>query len=80
MLVPIGVPLALGVAGWFAGGWPGAVAAGAIGVFLNVAVVASAAVWARQIGSILDRDEAFAVAPRPPGFGRLCDWVYKRTL
>jgi len=80
MLVPIALPLALGVAGWFAAGWAGATTAFLVGVLVDVAVVAGAALWARQIGSLLEADDALAVAPRPPGYRRLAEWVYDRTL
>lgn len=80
MVVPIALPVALGVAGWFTAGWPGAVAAFAVGGLIDIAVVVGAAVWARQVGEHLHPEDAFDVAPRPPGFRALCDWVYRRTL
>jgi hypothetical protein len=80
MLGPIALPVVLAAAGWFSGGAAGAVVGLAVGALVTVAVMVGAAVWARQIGSLLDSTEAFAEAPRPPGFGRLCDWVYERTL
>ena len=80
MIVPVLLPLALGVAGWFAARWAGAVTAFGVGLLVDVAVIAGAAVWARQIGSLLDREDAWSVAPRPPGYRRLTEWVYERTL
>jgi len=80
MLVPIALPLALGVAGWFAAGWAGAITAFAVGLLVDLAVVAGAALWARQIGSLIEHDDAWAVAPRPPGYRQLVEWVYRRTL
>ena len=80
MLVPIALPVALGAAGWFAAGWAGAIAAFWVGVLVDLAVVAGAALWARQIGSLFDPEEALTVAPRPPGYRRLVEWVYARTL
>ena len=80
MLVPIGLPLVLGVAGWSAAGWAGAITAFGVGLLVDVAVVAGAAVWARQVGSLLEPDDALTMAPRPPGYRRLVEWVYRRTL
>jgi hypothetical protein len=80
MIGPVLLPLALAAAGWLAAGSAGAAAAFGVGILVVVSVVIGAAVWARQIGGLLDPDEAFALAPRPPGFGALCDWVYERTL
>ena len=80
VLVPILLPIALSVAGWFAGDWAGVIAAFGVGVLIDLAVIAGAAVWARQIGSLLEPDDAWEVAPRPPGFRRLTEWVYQRTL
>jgi hypothetical protein len=51
-----------------------------VGVLIDLAVVAGAAVWSRQIGDLIDAEDAWEVAPRPPGFARLTEWVYKRTL
>jgi hypothetical protein len=80
VLVPVLLPIALGVAGWFTAGWAGAVTALGVGLLIDVAVVAGAAVWARQIGSLLEPQDAWAAAPRPPGYRRLTEWVYERTL
>jgi len=80
VLVPILLPIALGVAGWFAAGWAGAVAAFGVGVLIDLAVAAGAAVWSRQIGDLIEPGDAWEVAPRPPGFTRLTEWVYRRTL
>ena len=76
MLLPVG----LGVAGWFAAGWAGAVAAFGVGVLIDLAVVAGAAVWSRQIGALIEPADAWEVAPRPPGYRSLVEWVYDRTL
>jgi hypothetical protein len=80
VLVPILLPIALGVAGWFSAGWAGAGAAFGVGVLIDLAVVAGAAVWSRQIGDLIEPEDAWEVAPRPPGFARLAEWVYQRTL
>jgi hypothetical protein len=80
VLVPVLLPVGLGVAGWFAAGWAGAVAAIGVGVLIDLAVVAGAAVWSRQIGALIEPEDAWEVAPRPPGFRRLTDWAYRRTL
>jgi hypothetical protein len=80
MLVPVLLPVALGVAGWFAAEWAGAVTAVGVGLLIDVAVVAGAALWSRQIGSLIEPEDAWENAPRPPGYRRLVEWVYKRTL
>jgi len=74
------LPVGLGVAGWFAAGWAGAVAAFGVGVLIDLAVVAGAAVWSRQIGALIEPADAWEVAPRPPGYRSLVEWVYDRTL
>ena len=79
MLGPILLPVALALAGGMTEGWPGAIVGGAMGVLIDLAVVAGAALWMRQIGSLLTPEEAMEHAPRPPGFGALCEWVYGRT-
>ncbi len=75
---PIVVTLVAAVAGAVAGGVAGAVAGVLIGVMTTAAVAAGAAAWTRQIGVHLDAEEMRQVAPRPPGFGALCDAVYAR--
>ena len=80
MIGPIVIVVAAVTAGAFAAGWPGAIGAGLAGLALVAAVAAGAALWARQIGSLLEPDEARRYAPRPPGFGRMVDAVYRRTL
>jgi len=44
------------------------------------AVAAGAAMWASRIGSLLEPEDAWEVAPRPPLFGGFVDAVYRRTL
>ncbi len=68
------------IGGALAGGWAGAAGGAVIAVGLIAAVVAGAAIWAQQIGSQLDIEDARDNAPRPPGFARLCDYVYERVL
>lgn len=80
MLGPILFPIALGVAGWFSGEWAGLVVGVAVGLLVSVAVMVGAIWWSRTIGDLLEPDDARANAPSPPGFGRLTDWVYARTL
>lgn len=80
MIVPVLLPLVLGVAGWFAADWAGAIAAFGVGLLIDVAVVAGAALWARQIGALMEPEDAWTTAPRPPGYRWLVEWVYKRTL
>ena len=80
MLVPVLLPVVLGVAGWFTAGWAGAVTAFGVGVLIDLAVVAGAAVWSRQIGALIEPADAWEVAPRPPGYRSLVEWVYDRTL
>jgi len=77
---PIVLVVAGGVAGWFSGDWPGAVAGAAVGLLVTFGVAGAAAWWAAQVGRMLDPATAQAVAPRPPGFGPLCDAVYRRAL
>jgi hypothetical protein len=80
MAVPLLLTLALGVAGWFAGDAAGTVVGVGLGLLVTVMVAAGAAVWSRQIGALLEPEDARAVAPRPPGFGAVADWVYDRTI
>jgi len=80
VLVPVLLPVVLGVAGWFTAGWAGAVTAFGVGVLIDLAVVAGAAVWSRQIGALIEPADAWEVAPRPPGYRSLVEWVYDRTL
>jgi hypothetical protein len=80
MLGPLLLTAGFGIAGWFAGDAAGAVVGIGVGVLFSVAVVAGAAWWARTIGALLEPEDARANAPRPPGFGRLCDWVYHRLM
>lgn len=80
MLGPVLLPIGFGIAGWFTGDWAGLVVGAFVGGLVTVAIVAGAAWWARTIGSLLEPEDALANAPRPPGFARLCDWVYDRTL
>jgi hypothetical protein len=77
---PIVLVVAGGVAGWFSGDWAGAVAGAAVGLLITFGVAAAAAWWAAQVGRTLDPVQAQEVAPRPPGFGPLCDFVYRRAL
>jgi hypothetical protein len=51
-----------------------------VGVLIDLAVVAGAAVWSRQIGALIEPEDAWEVAPRPPGYRSLVEWVYDRTL
>ena len=79
MIGPIVLVVAGGVAGWFSGDWPGAVAGAAVGLLVTFGVAGAAAWWAAQVGRMLDPATAQEVAPRPPGFGPLCDAVYRRA-
>ena len=80
MLGPLLFPLGFGVAGWVTGEGAGLAVGIAVGLLVSVAVVVAAAWWAKTIGVLLEPDDALANAPRPPLFGRLCDWVYERTI
>lgn len=80
MVGPILLPIGFGIAGALTGDLAGMIVGVALGVLLISTVVAGAAVWARQIGALLTPEDAWEHAPRPPGFGPLCDWVYRRTL
>jgi hypothetical protein len=77
---PILIVVGMTIAGALAGGWSGGLAAGFVGLLVVGAVAAGAALWARRIGSLLEPEDAWEVAPRPPLFGRLVDSVYRRTL
>ena len=77
---PILLPIAISTVGAFASGWAGAIVGLAVGLLLNLTVVLGAALWSRQIGALLELEDAVANAPRPPGFGKLVDWVYDRTI
>ena len=80
MIGPILLVVGMTVAGAISAGWGGAVAAGMTGLFLVAAVAAGAAMWAKRIGSLLEPEDAWEVAPRPPLFGRLVDTIYRRSL
>ncbi|MCU0281350.1 MAG: hypothetical protein MUE66_05900 [Acidimicrobiia bacterium] len=80
MIGPVVLVLAGGIAGWFSGDWAGAVAGAAVGLLVTFGVAGAAAWWSAQVGRTLDPATARAVAPRPPGFGPLCDAVYRRAL
>jgi hypothetical protein len=69
-----------GVAGWLAGGWPGATAGVGVALLATFGVMAAAAWWSGQVGRLLDPATAWEVAPRPPLFRRLCEFVYRRAL
>jgi hypothetical protein len=77
---PILLVVAGGVVGGVTGGWPGAVAGLAVALLVSFGVAAAAAWWAAQIGRSIDPEMAWALAPRPPLFGALCDAVYRRAL
>lgn len=79
MLGPILLPIVLAAAGGVVEGWAGAVVMGVVGILIDLAVVAGAALWMRQIGSLLEPAEIAEHAPRPPGFGGLVDRVYRRV-
>ena len=80
MTGPLLLLLGFAVAGAVLGGWPGAAVGVVAALLLTGAVAVSAATWAHQIGRALEPDDAWNLAPRPPLFRRLCDWVYQRTL
>lgn len=77
---PATLTVVLTVLGWVTAGAAGAVVGLALAALVSVSVVVAAAVWARGPGSLIHPDDVRAVAPRPPGFASLCDWVYDRTL
>jgi hypothetical protein len=78
--LPILLPVGLAVIGGIVAGGSGLVVAFGLGLLIDVAIIVGAATWARQIGSLLEADDAWANAPRPPGFRGLVEWVYERTL
>lgn len=80
MIGPILVPVAISTAGAFSAGWAGAIVGFGVGLLIDLAVILGAALWSRQIGALLEPEDALANAPRPPGFGKLVDWVYARVL
>jgi len=77
---PLLLFVAGGVAGWFSGGWPGAAAGMLAAAVITLGVAGAAAWWASQVGRLLEPAVAWEMAPRPPLFGGLCDWVYRRAL
>jgi hypothetical protein len=77
---PIVLFVAGGVAGWFSGGGAGLAAGLGVAVLVTFGVAAAAAWWVAQVGRSLDPADARAAAPRPPGFGPLCDAIYRRAL
>lgn len=79
MIGPIVLAVAGGVAGWFSGDWAGLTAGIAVAVLIAFGVAGAAAWWVGQVGRTLDAATAWAVAPRPPGFRPVCDWVYRRA-
>ena len=80
MFGPLLLPIGFGIAGWFSGDAAGATVGVGVGLLFSVAVAAGAAWWARTSGVLLEPADARANAPRPPGFGPMCDWVYERTI
>jgi len=66
--------------GAFSAGWGGAIGAGIAGVAMVGAIAAGAAFWSQAIGQHIDPEMAWEQAPRPPGFAKLCDAVYRRRL
>ena len=80
MTGPVLIVAAFSVVGLAAGGWPGAVVGALVGTLLIGAVAAAALLWAERIGRLLDAEEAFRLAPRPPGLGPMCDAIYRRAL
>lgn len=80
MIGPFILLVAGGVAGGLTGAWPGVAAGMGAAVLVTFGVAAAAAWWPAQVGRQLDRETAWSVAPRPPGFGPLCDAVYRRGL
>jgi hypothetical protein len=76
---PIFLPAALAVAGALTAGWAGSIVGAGVGLLIDGAVIVGAALWMRQIGSVLEPEDAWDQAPRPPGFRRLVEWVYRRV-
>jgi len=68
------------IGGALSGGPAGAFGGALLAGIVTAMVAASAAVWARQIGTHLDRTAAREHAPCLPGFGRICGYVYDRVL
>ena len=80
MIGPIVLIVGFGVAGWLADTTAGLIVGAGMGLLITVAVAAGATWWARSIGSLLEPEDAWKNAPRPPGFKRVCEWVYARAL
>ena len=80
MIGPIVLLIAGAVAGWFSGRWAGLAAGALVAGLVTFGVAAAAAWWAGQVGRGLEPEEARRLAPRPPGFGPLCDAIYRRAL
>lgn len=80
MIGPLVLIAAFVVAGALTAGWGGAVGAGLVGLAFVGAIAAGAAFWSQSIGRHLSPESAWRHAPRPPGFARLCDAVYRRRL
>jgi len=77
---PILLVVGMTAAGAISAGWGGAVAAGVTALFMVAAVAAGAVMWVQRIGVLLEPEDAWEVAPRPPLFGRLVDTIYRRNL
>jgi hypothetical protein len=77
---PLVLVIGGGIAGWCSGSWAGLAAGIAAALLITFGVAGAAAWWCAQVGRTLEAAAARAMAPRPPGFGPLCDWVYRRAL
>ena len=80
MTGPLLLTAAVTTVGALTGGWAGAIVGFGVGLLTITAIVVAAAVWARQIGQLLEHEDAWENAPRPPGFKALVEWVYTRSL
>ena len=80
MLGPLILFIGFVTAGALTGGWAGAVVGGLVSLCFTGAVAAAALAWANTIGKQIHPEDAREAAPRPPGFGPLCDAVYRRVL
>jgi hypothetical protein len=80
MVGPIALLVVGAAVGIWGGGWIGAIVGMAVAGSLIVVVMVLAAVWGSAFGFRFEPETAWAIAPRPPGFTRVCDFVYRRVL
>ncbi|MDP8958408.1 MAG: hypothetical protein M3N51_04230 [Actinomycetota bacterium] len=80
MIGPVALLIVALVVGAGLGGTGGALGGLLAAVGLIGSVALGALTWAQRVGRFLEPAEARRLAPCPPGFSRLCQAVYGRTL